>query len=76
MKANVKQDKLSGYWLAVMVNTHFGYTTTYKFATKQEAQTFVDEENAYRAEIMSKIPKLSDYFNIDNANSSRNRLAK
>jgi hypothetical protein len=74
VKAQVKQDKLTGNWLAIMSNDYFGTSRVYKFATKLEAQSFVDDENQYRKELLEKIPSIHDYFNTDMATSFRNRL--
>jgi len=76
VKTQVKQDKVTGSWLAVMSNDYFGYASVYKFATKIEAQLFVDDEIAYRKQIMSDVTSIHDYLNTDQATSLRNKVAK
>jgi hypothetical protein len=63
MNAKVKATK-DGKFQAVISNASFGFQKVFTFDTKTEAEAKVKAEKQNSQNRLSKVPTISEYFNI------------
>lgn len=66
VKYTIKHHASNNKWYIVTKNPALTYSTVTWFDTKSDAQQYVKNETDRRAEMMSNIVSISDYFKVAN----------